>query len=59
MAALNKNDAQLNQDYGVTIGSLAGVPVVAPSGDFVDAQAYNLVYDEESKTLKLTAVSAG
>lgn len=56
---MTKNDAQLNQDYGVTIGSLAGVPVVAPSGAFVNAQAYNLVYDEESKTLKLTAVSAG
>ena len=58
MAALNKNDAQLNQDYGVTIGSLAGVPVLAPDGGVKDTKAYNLVYSNSTKSFKLTEVAA-
>ena len=57
--AISKNDAQLNQDYGVKIGSIGGIPVNAPSGALTDAQAYNLVYDEDSNSFTLTAVSAG
>lgn len=56
---MDKNQAQLQDDYGVVVGQIAGVDVVAPSGGFQNATAYNLVYSEADKKLTLTAVAAG
>lgn len=56
---MDKNQAQLQDDYGVVVGQIAGVDVVAPTGGLQNATAYNLVYSESDKKLKLTAVAAG
>lgn len=55
---MTKNQAQLEQDYGVKLGEIAGIPVLAPSGGLVNATAYNLVYNSSTKQFTLTAVSA-
>lgn len=55
---MTRNEAQLQDDYGVIVGSLLNVPVVAPSGGLVNATAYNLVYNSSTKQFTLTAVTA-
>lgn len=56
---MDKNQAQLQDDYCVVIGQIAGATVVAPSGGLQNGQAYNLVYSSADKKLTLTAVAAG
>ena len=56
---MDKNQAQLQDDYGVVVGQIAGINVVAPTGGFQNATAYNLVYSDSDKKLTLTAVATG
>ena len=56
---MDKAQAQLKDDYGVVVGQIAGVDVVAPSGGLQNATAYNLVYTSADKKLTLTPVTAG
>ena len=56
---MDKNQAQLQDDYGVVVGQIAGIDVVAPTGGLQNGQAYNLVYSSADKKLTLTAVAAG
>lgn len=53
---MNKLEAQLKDDYGVVMGQIGGVTVVAPE-EYEDDAAYNLVYDSTEKTLTLTKVT--
>lgn len=55
---MNKNQAQFEQDYGVKLGEIAGIPVLAPDGGVQDTKAYNLVYSNSTKSFKLTEVAA-
>lgn len=55
---MDRNTAQLNQDYGVQVGSIGGIPVVAPSADPVNGDVFNLVYDGTNKVYNLTKVTA-
>lgn len=56
---MDRNTAQLNQDYGVQIGFIGGIPVVAPSADPANGEAFNLVYDGTKKVYNLTKVVTG
>ena len=56
---MDRNTAQLNQDYGVQVGSIGGIPVVAPSADPVNGDVFNLVYDGTNKVYNLTKVVTG
>lgn len=56
---MDRNTAQLNQDYGVQIGFIGGIPVVAPSADPANGDAFNLVYDSTGKVYTLTKVTTG
>lgn len=55
---MNKNQVQLEQDYGIKLGEIAGIPVLAPDGGVQDTKAYNLVYSNSTKSFKLTEVAA-
>lgn len=54
---MDRNTAQLNQDYGVQVGSIGGIPVVAPSAAPANGDAFNLVYDDAKKVYNLTKVA--
>ena len=56
---MDRNTAQLNQDYGVQVGSIGGIPVVAPSAAPANGDTFNLVYDSTDKVYTLTKVVAG
>lgn len=56
---MDRNTAQLNQDYGVQVGSIGGIPVVAPSAAPANGDAFNLVYDGTNKVYTLTKVVTG
>ena len=56
---MDKNQAQLHDDYGVFVGQIAVIDVVAPTGVLQNGQAYNLVYSSADKKRTLTAVAAG
>lgn len=56
---MDRNTAQLNQDYGVQVGTIGGIPVVAPSAAPANGDAFNLVYDSTDKVYTLTKVVAG
>lgn len=56
---MDRNTAQLNQDYGVQVGSIGGIPVVAPSAAPANGDAFNLVYDDAKKVYTLTKVVTG
>lgn len=53
---MNKFEAQLKDDYGVVMGQIGGVIVIAPE-EYEDDAAYNLVYDSTAKTLTLTKIT--
>lgn len=53
---MDRNTAQLNQDYGVQVGSIGGIPVVAPTEVPTDGQAYCLIYSDALKAYRLSAV---
>lgn len=55
---MDRNTAQLNQDYGVQVGSIGGIPVMGPAADPVNGDAFNLVYDGTNKVYTLTKVTA-
>lgn len=56
---MDRNTAQLNQDYGVQVGSIGGIQVVAPSADPANGDVFNLVYDGTNKVYNLTKVVTG
>lgn len=53
---MDRNTAQLNQDYGVQVGSIGGIPVVAPTVAPNDGQAFRLVYSDALKAYRLIAI---
>lgn len=55
---MDRNTAQLNQDYGVQVGTIGGIPVMAPAADPADGDAFNLVYDGTNKAYTLTKATA-
>lgn len=56
---MDRNTAQLNQDYGVQVGTIGGIPVMGPADDPANGDAFNLVYDSTDKVYNLTKVAAG
>lgn len=56
---MDRNTAQLNQDYGVQVGYIGGIPVVAPATAPTDGDVYNLAYDGTKKVYNLTKVTTG
>lgn len=56
---MDRNTAQLNQDYGVHVGTIGGIPVVAPSAAPANGDVFNLVYDDAKKVYNLTKVTTG
>lgn len=56
---MDRNTAQLNQDYGVQVGTIGGVPVLATTAAPTDGQAFNLVYSDALKAYRLTVITAG
>lgn len=46
---MDRNTAQLNQDYGVKVGSIGGIPVLAPTAVPTDGQAFCLIYSDALK----------
>lgn len=55
---MNKFEAQLKDDYGVVMGQIGGVIVVAPE-EYENGAAYNLVYNSTTGKLTLTKVVSG
>lgn len=56
---MDRNTAQLNQDYGVQVGTIGGIPVLAPTAVPTDGQAFNLVYSDALKAYRLTVITVG
>lgn len=56
---MDRNTAQLNKDYGVQVGTIGGIPVMGPTDDPANGDAFNLVYDSTDKVYNLTKVVAG
>lgn len=56
---MDRNTAQLNQDYGVQVGAIGGIPVMGPAADPANGDAFNLVYDSTDKVYTLTKVVTG
>lgn len=52
---MNKLEAQLNDDYGVVVGSIVGVPVTTSIEEFVDDGIYTLKYDSTNGCFNLVA----
>ena len=52
---MNKLEAQLKDDYGVTVGSIVGVPVTTSITSFTDDGIYTLQYDETNGCFEIVA----
>lgn len=55
---MDRNTAQLNQDYGVQVGTVGGIPVLAPENPVTDGAKYNIVYNESLNAYRLEVVEA-